>query len=737
MYKTVKNILLLTFLISSLSGASFAQEPPQNPEGKEDLTEYLSRNESDIKTATLLTYDDLVKMTSQGKFEAPSAAMTGMLDAMREQGRGSVTQSILDNARQRLGIKDEPVNNYAPKGPFLPGITVIPVDRIKNEEKWRNDPMNTVPLLLPHAKSPVMVPDIEHIPYYFSDIRIFNNGDISVSETINFISKGEFFKDTLYKLFPYRVFKRDGSYNKLNFSIIETELDGKPLKYKLKKKPFGSVLEIGESGNILEKGLHKLRISYKVYNQVDFYKNFDELVWDITFSNWKMVTGRVGASVMMPFKGEPVSQTGFTGTAGFASQEMVTYVTKDNEVLFAAARPFAPGEGMTIVSSWSKGAVNHPSLGQRLTSFINNQGSAAIGFFGVIAVLGTYLISWLWFNQRAKNKKIIIRQTPPENMSPSMLKFIINKKIDKKSIISTILNIAQKGFIIIEEKVLGQISLVKISDNLKLLTADETKFITKIFGNTNTSVEINKAAELKFLRAYSALEKELNFDYKTKYFKLNQGYLLFGLTMFLFSLIGMSVLSLDPIYTLYISLWLAALLTAFSFIAVSFYYYFINNFIKNPIKSSLLNKIFKLSGFVFLLIILGIGSLMGLDLYRETTSNLAALSIPLMPLAIGIFYNLFKRPTALGLDIITGIKGFVLFLKNGNQSLSSLLTSAEKSSSIFYKNLSYSIAFDIKKDFEHSFENIQIKSPNWYSGVREEPLSVLEDLNKLIPEAQG
>ena len=238
-------------------------------------------------------------------------------------------------------------------------------------------------------------------------------------------------------------------------------------------------------------------------------------------------------------------------------------------------------------------------------------------------------------------------------------------------------------------------------------------------------------------------------DYKKLLFSYNKPYLLLGIAMFILTIGTISYLSIEPLFTLMVSLSLGFLMII-TFILL---FCFLNSFYqsKTKVSSKNINDFIGIgkTGFfskilLFLgLIIFAIGSYLGFLLYIEATSFYAGLTFVAMTLTIAFFYNIFNSKIVLNAYTHNHILAYQSFLKTeGNVTPPLTKEMASKNQTIFNHHLSYALAFDLEsywaKKFmpstEVEFSNQSYK-PFWYNGKRDFTLKNLaSDLSALVSD---
>jgi uncharacterized membrane protein YgcG len=185
----------------------------------------------------------------------------------------------------------------------------------------------------------------------------------------------------------------------------------------------------------------------------------DELYWNVTGADWDVPLQMVTAEVRLP-PGVEISQAAaYQGRTGSGDQVPVTFAGSTARV--RAAGVINSGEQLTLGVGWPAGAV------QRDPSRVMAWGEASLQDRVAGAQPGplTYLplvlpLIALWFGYRAwdrrgrdpKARAIVVRWEPPEDLSPAEAGTLVDHTPDMHDIISTLVELAVKGYVVIEER---------------------------------------------------------------------------------------------------------------------------------------------------------------------------------------------------------------------------------------------------------------------------------------------
>jgi uncharacterized membrane protein len=287
---------------------------------------------------------------------------------------------------------------------------------------------------------------------FHSDIMIGEDSSIIVKETIDV----EFHQPRhgIYREIPFKYRDDFGKVITTPTKVLSvTDGSGKAWKYKVERTGPIIHVRIGDVKRYVE-GRWTYIITYKVENVILFFKDHDELYWNVTGNYWKAPINEVSAVVFLTTKGKSKSLMAAGYEGGYGSKEECGFETYDNSGKFFTKRSLKMGEGLTAVFGWDKGLVFPPSSWKQFLWAIN-LGENWVFLLPIFSFL--YMFS-LWHRKgrdpRVRESVAVMYEPPKfENqpLTPAEVGTLIDEKLDPRDITSTIVGLAVKGYIKIEE----------------------------------------------------------------------------------------------------------------------------------------------------------------------------------------------------------------------------------------------------------------------------------------------
>lgn len=366
----------------------------------------------------------------------------------------------------------------------------------------------------------------EVILSYHSDISIQADSSMVVTENIKVVSTGEQIKHGIYRDFPIAYKDTYGNRYIVGFEILDVKRDGYSEPYHVQKSGNGERIYIGDAQTFIATGEHDYSLTYKTTRQLGFFKDHDELYWNVTGNGWVFPINSASATITLPgnIAKENITTTFYTGSQGSTAQDATAKVSNSTAEL-NTSRPLNSYEGFTIVVGWPKGIVTPPTAAQNFLAMLWANLDYIVGILGFILVFAFYLYMW---NKRGRDPKkgtVIPFYEAPNGFSPSLLRYINKMGSDNRTFAAAIINMGVKGALTVTEhkgilwtKTFG---LTKKEGPTGIPLTEEEKTLLDIFFEKGNVFELKKENATKILSARTNFEKSLAQQAGKKYFAKN------------------------------------------------------------------------------------------------------------------------------------------------------------------------------------------------------------------------
>jgi hypothetical protein len=440
----------------------------------------------------------------------------------------------------------------------------------------------------------------------------------------------------------------------VGFQVTEATRDGAPEPFRVEDYSNGKRVYLGDRNSFVPRGEQTYTISYNTNRQLGFFKDHDELFWNVTGNGWGFAIERASATVRLPDKipAADVQITGFTGPRGSQARDL-TGLTKENTFTFASNHPLPPNSGLTILLSWPKGYVTAPTVPERLQYlFRDNQDALWIGV-ALLVLLVYYLLVWSAVGRDPDRGVIMPRYEPPANLSPAAIRYLVRMGYDNKTFTAAVLDMAVRGFLTIKED-FGSYTLNRTK-------ADNRVLRMRKMSRGQESLLLQSENHTIVGAAIHSLKTWLKVAEDKIYFFTNARYMIPAILFSAAVLVGLVMMLGAPKVMVagFLCVWLTMWTLAVSGLILGSYHQWKPAFTSGHGQAALFGKALFLTLFTLpFLAGEGFGFFM---LNMMSSSFVVAFLVASVALHI-LFHFLLKAPTSAGRQVLDQVEGFKMFL---------------------------------------------------------------------------
>ncbi|MEJ5363933.1 MAG: DUF2207 domain-containing protein [Desulfosoma sp.] len=563
----------------------------------------------------------------------------------------------------------------------------------------------------------------ERILDFSSDITIHADSSLTVKETITVRALGQSIKRGIIRDFPTVYKDRQGHRVRVSFDIVEVRRDGRLEPYHTERVGNGVRISTGHKDVFIDPGIHTYAITYRTSRQLGFFKDYDELYWNVTGTGWTFPIDHAAARIVLPQGARLLQVAAYTGPQGDRGQDYRFVDEGGGTLFFETTRKLGVGEGLTVAAAWPKGFVHEPDRVERALALLGDNRGSTLGIVGLIAVLVYYLVVWFRVGRDPEPGTIIPLFEPPYGFSPAAVRFVRNMDFDQKTFAAAVVNMAVKGHLLIRETDDTYV-LVKKSSKKENLTPGEKKIADALFDSGLKEIALDNKNAAKFRKALDDLHKTLSQEYEKTYFFTNTRYMIPALGLSLAILAGLILYGTQPVMAAFLALWLSIWSLGCTALAIQVIQAWRGSR-RGRLPRRLLGK-FSAVGITLLALPFWAGEIGGFAFFAYSVSLLGAVILAALGGLHALFYHLLKAPTRLGRKILDHIEGFRMYLSIAEKDRLGILHPPEKTPEHFEKYLPYALALDVEQEWCEQFARVLDAAddaqkpyrPTWYSGSR-------------------
>ena len=566
----------------------------------------------------------------------------------------------------------------------------------------------------------------ERILDYQSNITLEDDGALQVTETITVISAGQQIRHGIFRDFPTTYSDPYNNRYAVGFQMLSATCDSASEQFRVEDQFSGKRIYLGNPNALVSPGRHVYTLTYTTNRQLGFYKDHDELFWNVTGNGWDFPIDAASATVHLPLNipTDKVTLSGFTGRYGSRASQLASSI-EEGAFQFTAQRPLSSREGLSVLLMWPKGYITPPTFSQNLEFFFRDNRGALLLASGFLVTLLYYLIAWSAVGRDPARGVIKALYEPPANLSPPAIRYLMRMGYDNKTFAAAILDMAVRGFLKITEES-GAYRLTLTGKDDRVLTPDEKQIASELFGGRN-DILLKQENHTLIKSAMVATQKWLKTAEEKTYFLTNSRYLIPAVLISLlvalayFASLGFA----GTIAGLFMALWLTIWTVAASALVLGALAAWRE--VLRGGHSALISGGRALFLTLFALPFLG-GEVMGLFFLTKLTSLSFGIFLIATGILHGVFVHLMKSPTFSGRRLMDQVEGFKLFLGSVEGDRLNRTAPPQQTPEVFEKFLPYALALDVEQDWANKFSRIlsaagtapgssrSAYTPSFYSG---------------------
>ena len=317
----------------------------------------------------------------------------------------------------------------------------------------------------------------ERITAYDVDVTVEAAGSILVKETIDY-DFGSSARHGIYRDVPVRT-HYDDRYDRIYpMKVLSVDASGEtPHGYKLGNAGNYKRIKVGDPDKTIT-GAHRYTITYRVESALNGFGEHDELYWNAIGTEWAVPVEQATVRVTTP---SAVTQVACFG-GGRGSRLPCSDANQAGAVAGFSQQAFGPGEGVTVVVGFAKGAVPEPvpvlderwSLTRAFSATPATVGTSLLLLVAVVA--GFARLAWATGRDRRFAGSAVdaafatggpeervgpslrpfgvetpVEFVPPDHLRPGQVGTLVDEAANTLDVTATIVDLAVRGYIRIDE----------------------------------------------------------------------------------------------------------------------------------------------------------------------------------------------------------------------------------------------------------------------------------------------
>jgi len=320
--------------------------------------------------------------------------------------------------------------------------------------------------------------------YHYSSINVTydvnRDSTVNTQEVQTFDLRGTFHEadrtlDTNGLDFINNIQVLDSSGNQLTYSPSELDENDPSSWGKYTYVDHGSYIDVIWYYNAANTSM-TWTIDYTIHGGVSFYKDHDELYWNVATS-YSVPIDAMNIQVHIPSNSSSASSMTssiYTDANGAASQNGAVVSNTEADFRVTDIHPYAK---VTVAFGWPKGIVSEAAYRM---DWLTRNGLYVVGVgLVILTVLFIFLYNFFasWLPKRKRT--IVAEYEPPMHLPPLLTGIILQTRVQSSAYAATLIDLATRGYVEIEE--VPEITVLKffsVRDYVVRRTAKEAVLIT-------------------------------------------------------------------------------------------------------------------------------------------------------------------------------------------------------------------------------------------------------------------
>jgi len=278
-------------------------------------------------------------------------------------------------------------------------------------------------------------------------IAINRDASTFVSEKITLVFLGEW--HGIHRTIPVEYPGPHGT-NYTLFVDVKSVTDENGNKLRFESSKSGGFLDLKIYIPDAADATRVVNIDYTARNAIRAFDDHDEFYWNVTGNDWPVPIDHASAFATLPENAAGgLRAQAFTGVYG-STEGTATAEVKGADVMFETTNPLPMRGGLTIDIYIPKGVLKEPGALTKLFWFL---GSNPIVFLPLLTLAVMFGLWHTVGKDPEPGMSVAPMYEPPKGLTPAEVGTLIDDTTDPRDITSTIVDLAVRGYVKIEEKV--------------------------------------------------------------------------------------------------------------------------------------------------------------------------------------------------------------------------------------------------------------------------------------------
>lgn len=296
----------------------------------------------------------------------------------------------------------------------------------------------------------------EAITNFATNLEVFSDGSIEVTEDITVIATGDQIKRGITRALHRNGIGDSPDKKRFSYEVLEVQRNGASITHFSEKKGRNLILYLGSKSETLSPGEYTFRIKYRSENQVYFMDSIAEVRWSFIGFEGALPVEKGSITIRLPRGASLLNSACYTGAEG-AREEKCTFSQGATATTFTLNEVLPAGEGMTVSvgaprSTFKDAPVAAQAPPPPPPTPLQENGSLYLSLLGILAGLWYGYTSWRKYGVDPVGPEVRPRFSAPENVSPAAASYLLSGMPLQYQLTASLTALAIKGYLKIEEE---------------------------------------------------------------------------------------------------------------------------------------------------------------------------------------------------------------------------------------------------------------------------------------------
>ncbi|HCO53519.1 MAG TPA: hypothetical protein DIT93_00695, partial [Pelagibacterium sp.] len=380
----------------------------------------------------------------------------------------------------------------------------------------------------------------EEIREFNAIFEVHADTSVTITEQIAVNAEGNEIRRGIFRDIPTLLETPDGRTIRLPFEVISVTRNGAAEPFAVEGISGGQRIRIGSAEVLLQSGVHRYEIVYRMDRAARLFEDHDEFYWNATGNYWNFPILRARALVTLPEGAQITELNAYTGEFGVRSADSSAERLNDRQARFTVTRALGPGEGLTVSVSFEKGILTPPQGTDALLFWFSDYRDYIIPLAMLLIVIAYNALAWGAVGRDPAKGVIFPRFYPPKGFSPALVHYVHTMgwgKTGWTAFSAALISLATKELIEIGKQ--GKKNTLTVTGQYPKEPLPPGEAV--IYGDLKSMspVTIDKTSGPELAKAKSAFIAALEAENRKVYFNSHMIYIAVGVLIGILSLVVM------------------------------------------------------------------------------------------------------------------------------------------------------------------------------------------------------